>query len=130
MQGSEARRQNQVGISPLVYVALALVVLGSHAVFLKTPFYWDELGQFVPAALDIFQSGAWIPRTTVPNVHPPGVMAYLAAVWCVAGYSIAAARLAMLLAASAGAMIAMRLALRMNLSRGAVLLATSYLIIS
>src|SRR5579872_3318026 len=130
MQGSEARRQNQVGISPLVYVALALVVLGSHAVFLKTPFYWDELGQFVPAALDIFQSGAWIPRSTVPNVHPPGVMAYLAAVWSITGYSIAATRVAMLALAAAGTAITLELGFRMGLSSGAATVAAAWLAIS
>ena len=74
----------------------------SHAAFLKLPFYWDELGQFVPASLDLFQSGAWIPHSTVANVHPPGVMAYLAGVWSIAGYSIAATRLAMLGLAASG----------------------------
>ena len=64
----------------IVGAGLALFVLLSHATFLKLPFFWDELGQFVPAALDIFRDGAWIPHSTVPNVHPPGVMAYLAAV--------------------------------------------------
>src|ERR1700677_2153359 len=60
------------------------------------PYFWDELGQFVPAALDILHDGAWIPHSTVPNAHPPAVMAYLALAWRVAGYSIAATRLSML----------------------------------
>ena len=110
--------------------ALALFVLLSHLPFLKLPYYWDELGQFVPAALDILQSGAWIPRSTTPNVHPPGVMTYLAAVWLVAGYSIAATRVAMLALAAAGTVITMRLGVRMGLSRGAATLAASWLAIS
>src|SRR6476646_9443498 len=93
-------------------VALALFVFSSHLPFLKLPFYWDELGQFVPAALDIFQRGAWIPLSTVPNVHPPGVMAYLAAVWSIAGYSIAATRVAMLALAAAGTVITLELGFR------------------
>jgi len=68
----------------LVGDGFGLFVLLSHATFLKLPFFWDELGQFVPAALDIFRTGAWIPYSTVPNVHPPGVMAYLAVVWMAA----------------------------------------------
>jgi 4-amino-4-deoxy-L-arabinose transferase-like glycosyltransferase len=64
------------------------------------PYFWDELGQFVPAALDIFHDGAWIPHSTVPNAHPPAVMAYLAMVWRTFGYSIAATRSAMLTLAS------------------------------
>ena len=76
-------------------VAFALVLL-THYPLLSLPFYWDELGQFIPAALDIYNRLAWVPYTTVPNVHPPGVMAYLAAVWCLVGYSITATRVAML----------------------------------
>jgi 4-amino-4-deoxy-L-arabinose transferase-like glycosyltransferase len=111
-------------------VGLALLVLLSHAAFLTLPFYWDELGQFVPAALDIFRSGAWIPRSTVPNVHPPGVMAYLATVWRLAGYSIAATRLAMLALAAGGVAIAPRLGVRMGLSPGAAWLAAGFLALS
>jgi len=114
----------------LVSAAIVLFVFLSHAAFVKLPFYWDELGQFVPASLDIFRSGAWIPRSTVPNVHPPGVMAYLAGVWSFTGYSIAATRLAMLALAAAGAVITLRLAGIMGLSRGAAILATGLLTIS
>src|SRR5689334_21778190 len=103
----------------LVGGGFALFVLLSHATFLKLPFFWDELGQFVPAALDIFRTGAWIPYSTVPNVHPPGVMAYLAAVWTAAGYSIASTRVAMLALAAAGVVITLRLGLRLGRSWGA-----------
>ena len=80
----------------------------SHAAFLRLPFYWDELGQFVPAALDIFHAGSWIPHSTVPNVHPPGVMAYLAAFWSVAGCSLPVTRLAMLGLAAVATVMAFR----------------------
>src|SRR5260370_30852867 len=80
----------------LVSAAIAIFVVFSHIAFLNLPFYWDELGQFVPASLDLFQDGSWIPHSTVANVHPPGVMAYLAVAWSIAGYSIAATRLALL----------------------------------
>src|SRR5438093_1576840 len=49
--------------------------------------------------------------------HPPGVMAYLALVWKIFGYSIPAARVAMLLIASVGVLFSFLLAIR--LSRGA-----------
>ena len=115
----------------LVGAGFALFVLLSHATFLKLPFFWDELGQFVPAALDIFREGAWIPHSTVPNVHPPGVMAYLAAVWTVAGgYSIAATRMAMLALGATGVVITLRLGIRLGLSRGAAVLAAGFLCIS
>ncbi|HYL35093.1 MAG TPA: hypothetical protein VEV17_04185 [Bryobacteraceae bacterium] len=78
---------------------LAIVFL-SHWPWLALPYFWDELGQFVPAALDIYQDGWWVPHSTVPNAHPPGVMAYLAAAWRIFGYSIPATRASMLLLAS------------------------------
>ncbi len=115
----------------LVGAGFALFVLLSHLALLKLPFFWDELGQFVPAALDIFRTGAWIPYSTVPNVHPPGVMAYLAAVWTVAGgYSIAATRLAMLALGATGVVITLRLGVRLGLSWGAAVLAAGFLSIS
>jgi hypothetical protein len=100
---------------------LAFLVIGSflilgHGPLLRVPFYWDEIGQFVPASLDLFRSGAWIPVSTLPNVHPPGVMAYLAAVWSVFGYSIGATRVAMLALASLGALATFLLAI--ELARG------------
>ncbi len=75
---------------------LVPLVILIHLPFLALPYFWDELGQFVPAALDILHDGALVPHSAVPNVHPPGVMAYLAAVWRIFGYSIPATRLAML----------------------------------
>jgi 4-amino-4-deoxy-L-arabinose transferase-like glycosyltransferase len=104
--------------SIIFFLAFTTLILAIHLPYLKLPFFWDELGQFVPAALDIFHSYDWIPKTTLPNVHPPGVMAYLALVWKVFGYSIPATRVAMLLIASAGALFSFLLAIR--LSRGTV----------
>jgi len=111
----------------LVSAAIAIFVVFSHIAFLNLPFYWDELGQFVPASLDLFQDGSWIPHSTIANVHPPGVMAYLAAVWSIAGYSIAATRLAMLALAALGAVLTFRLAIRMGLQWNAAILAAGFL---
>ena len=96
------------------FALLALVVFSSHAIYLRLPYFWDEMGQFVPAALDILRDGAWVPHSTVPNAHPPGVMAYLAAVWKIFGYSIPATRLAMLLLASLASLFTCRLSERLN----------------
>ncbi len=93
---------------------IAAIVFLTHAPLFHLPFYWDELGQFVPASLDLFQAHAWIPFTTVPNVHPPGLMAYLAAFWSVTGFSVEATRVAMLLLASLGAFFAFLLAIEMG----------------
>ena len=85
----------------------------THALFFGLPYFWDELGQFVPAALDIYHDGAWVPHSTVPNAHPPGVMAYLAAVWKIFGYSIAATRGAMLVLAGLTVLVTFLLAIEL-----------------
>src|SRR3954447_12159044 len=95
------------------YAIFFIALLGLHWPVLSLPYFWDELGQFVPAALDIFQLGAWIPKTTLPNVHPPGVMAWLAGVWSVFGYSIAATRIAMLAVAALGVLATFLLAIEL-----------------
>lgn len=108
-----ARRRIRPG-TYLSFLALAaLIIFVSHAPWLRLPYYWDELGQFVPAALDIFHDGAWIPHSTVPNADPPGVMAYLAAFWTLAGYSVTSTRIAMLLLASVATLAAFLLAIEL-----------------
>ena len=94
-------------------VLLAVALFLAHSPFFTLPYFWDELGQFVPAALDIQRDGAWIPHSTVPNVHPPGVMAWLAGVWTIFGYSIPATRAAMLSLAAIGALFGFLLAVRL-----------------
>ena len=101
----------------LVFGVIAGFLILAHGPLLWLPFFWDEAGQFVPAALDLFHSGAWIPVSVVPNIHPPGVMAWLAGFWSVFGYSIAGTRVAMLLVAALGAMVTFLLSI--ELSRGA-----------
>ena len=99
------------------YLFFLFVVFLTHSIILDLPYFWDEMGQFIPAALDILREGAWIPRSTLPNVHPPGVMAYLAAVWTLTGYSVWITRAAMLVLAAAGVMAVFSLAVL--LCRGA-----------
>lgn len=103
--------------SVVFFFGFAALTVAIHLPYFTLPFFWDELGQFVPAALDIFRQGAWIPASTLPNVHPPGVMGYLALVWKIFGYSIPATRIAMLAVASAGLLFSFLLAIR--LCRGA-----------
>ncbi len=97
----------------LFTAAFGLIVFLAHVPCFHLPYFWDELGQFIPAALDIHNDGAWIPHSTTPNVHPPGVMAYLALVWGVAGYSIEATRVAMLLVATATVLTVFLLAIQL-----------------
>ncbi len=98
----------------IFFCGFTLLLMAIHVPFLKLPFFWDELGQFVPAALDIYQLGAWIPKTTLPNVHPPGVMAYLALVWKIFGFSILATRIAMLTIGAFGVLFSFLLAIRLS----------------
>ncbi|HEY2015108.1 MAG TPA: hypothetical protein VGH38_16480 [Bryobacteraceae bacterium] len=116
------RRRIPPGTYAVFLVLCALVVFSSHLPLIGLPYYWDEIGQFIPAALDIlhggsiFDSKSWIPHSTVPNIHPPAVMGYLAAVWSVAGFHPVATRCAMLLLASGALFAAFLLAI--ELSRG------------
>jgi hypothetical protein len=96
------------------FVSFSLVLFLSHASLLKLPYFWDEAGQFVPAALDVFRTGAWIAHSTAPNIHPPAVTAYLAAAWTLAGVAPAVTRAAMLLLASFGLLAAFLLAIELS----------------
>ena len=104
--------QRQARLGSYLLFVFGFAIFGGHFSSFHLPYYWDELGQFIPAALDILQDGAWIPHSTTPNVHPPGVMAYLALIWRVAGYSIEATRAAMLLLATATALTVFLLAIQ------------------
>ncbi len=112
----KSRLRVSYGSYATLYMLLAALLLAAHAPLLNLPYYWDEAGQFIPAALDIFHHAQWIPHSTIPNADPPGVMAYLAGVWRIFGYSIAATRIAMLLFAAFGAAVAFLLSI--ELSRG------------
>jgi len=98
----------------IFFFAFAAILLAMHGPFLTLPFHWDELGQFVPAALDLYRDGAWVPHSTTPNVHPPGVMLLLAFVWGVFGFSILSSRLTMLAIATLGVYLSFRLAIRLS----------------
>ena len=100
----------------LVYAVVAAILILAHGPLLRLPYYWDEAGQFIPAATDIYQTGAWISHAATPNVHPPGLMAWLALAWRMFGFSILTTRIAMLLLASFCAFTAFLLAI--ELSRG------------
>ncbi|MGH9534830.1 MAG: hypothetical protein ACRD2E_08230 [Terriglobales bacterium] len=76
----------------LAAVAVYAALLAAHAPLLHLPYYWDEAGYFIPAALDLFRHGWWIPRTTLANGHPPLFLAVLAVAWHVFGVSITATR--------------------------------------
>ncbi|MEP7355047.1 MAG: hypothetical protein ABI824_17605, partial [Acidobacteriota bacterium] len=103
--------------SQLLFLALiTTLMLAIHTPFLGLPFHWDELGQFVPSALDLYRDGAWITHTAEPNIHPPGLSVILALVWKVTGYSILVSRVTMLVIAAIGIWLSFLLTIR--LARG------------
>lgn len=77
------------------------VLVTLHAPLLRLPYFWDEAGYYVPAALDFFRHGLLIPASTLPNGHTPLVMAYLGLVWHLFGFNTLATRSSMILIASA-----------------------------
>lgn len=83
-----------------LFPGLFVLLVVAHLPLLKLPYYWDEAGYFIPAALDLFRHGWWVPRSTLPNGHPPLLMAWLAAAWTVFGFSPLVTRIAMLLCAA------------------------------
>jgi hypothetical protein len=85
-----------------------------HWPLFSLPFFWDEQGQFIPTALDLLRSGAWIAHSTIPNVHPPGVEAYLVAWYKLFGFSIPLTRVAMLVMAALGLLFTFLLAIELS----------------
>jgi len=114
MAAGEVRRSIRPQAYIVFFLLFAVVVVASHVAFLGLPYFWDEAGQFVPAALDILRGGRLIPHSIAPNIHPPGVMVYLAAVWRAVGYSPEATRCAMLLLATAAVLMAFLLSIELS----------------
>jgi 4-amino-4-deoxy-L-arabinose transferase-like glycosyltransferase len=100
----------------IFFFLFAIPLFLFHLHLFTLPYFWDEQGQFIPTALDILRQGAWVARSTVPNVHPPGVEAYLALLYKLFGYSIPLTRAAMLLLAGFGLLFTFLLAI--ELTRG------------
>ncbi len=99
----------------LVFFSLFTVPLFLiHLDLLTLPYFWDEQGQFIPTALDLLRTGAWVAHSTVPNVHPPGVEAYLVLWYKLFGYSIPVTRTAMLLLAGVGLLATFLLAIELS----------------
>src|SRR5436305_13816830 len=96
------------------FLAFTIPLFVIHLGILDLPFVWYELGQFVPTALDLMRDGAIVTHSAIPNVHPPGVEAYLAIFYRLFGFSILSTRLAMLLVAGAGLLVLFLLAIELS----------------
>ena len=97
-------------IFPVIFAALYL----THLTLLRLPYYWDEMGYYIPAAWDFFRTGSLIPLTTISNAHPPLPSVYLALWWRLCGFHPAVTREAVLIVASTGLLAVWKLALRLN----------------
>ena len=73
---------------PLFFVAIYV----SHWSLLRLPYFWDEAGYYIPAALDFFHTGSVIPHSTLSNAHPPLPSILLAGWWRVSGLAIQGTR--------------------------------------
>jgi hypothetical protein len=91
---------------PLFFVGIYL----SHWPLLRLPFFWDEAGYYIPAALDYFRTGSLIPHSTISNAHPPLPSFFLAGWWHVAGYVISGTRTFVAMIAAAALLGVFRIA--------------------
>ena len=91
---------------PLFFVAIYL----SHWSLLRLPYFWDEAGYYIPAALDFFHTHALIPYSTVTNAHPPLPSMLLAGWWSVSGLAINGTRTFLCMVAAAALLGVFRLA--------------------
>lgn len=116
LSAAEPRKQRPYYLI-IFFLFFTAPLLMTHWPLLSLPYFWDEQGQFVPTALDLLRSGVWVAHSTLPNVHPPGVEAYLVLWYKLFGYSIPITRFAMLMLAGVGLLGTFLLAI--ELSRGA-----------
>jgi 4-amino-4-deoxy-L-arabinose transferase-like glycosyltransferase len=104
----------------LLWLLLFAAVAVSHLTLLRLPYYWDEGGYYIPAALDFYHHGWLIPQFT--NAHPPLPNILLGTLWHLVGYHILATRLFICAIAAAGLTAIFRLAQHLLDSSSAVAL--------
>jgi hypothetical protein len=106
---------------PLFFIGVYL----AHHSLLALPWFWDEAGYYIPAALDFFRTGSLIPHSTLTNAHPPLPSILLAGWWHLAGTSIEGTRIFLCMVAAAALLGVF--ALTRGLSGNAVAAATTLL---
>jgi 4-amino-4-deoxy-L-arabinose transferase-like glycosyltransferase len=78
-----------------------------HLTLLHLPYFWDEGGYYIPAALDFFHTGQLVPHFT--NAHPPLPNILLGTLWHLTGFHILATRLFVCAFAAASLLAVFRL---------------------
>lgn len=102
----------------LLWLLLFAAAAISHLTLLRLPYYWDEGGYYVPAALDFYHHGWLIPQFT--NAHPPLPNVLLGTLWHIVGLHILATRLCVCAVAAAALTAIFRLAQRLLSASAAV----------
>jgi 4-amino-4-deoxy-L-arabinose transferase-like glycosyltransferase len=97
--------------SLILYLLLFVGVALSHATLLHLPYFWDEGGYYIPAALDFYHHGWLIPHFT--NAHPPLPNVVLGSLWHLFGFHILTTRLIVCAFAAAGLLAVLRLTERL-----------------
>ncbi len=92
----------------LLFAILYTAVVVGHLTLLHLPYFWDEGGYYIPAALDFYRHGWLIPHFT--NAHPPLPNMVLGTLWHITGFHILATRLIVCAFAAAGLLAVLRLA--------------------
>ncbi len=96
----------------LLFPLFFAIVDLTHWTLLHLPYFWDEGGYYIPAALDFFRTGTLIPQSTVTNAHPPLPPVLIAAWWHFAGFAVICTRVLVCLVAAAALLAVFRIARR------------------
>jgi 4-amino-4-deoxy-L-arabinose transferase-like glycosyltransferase len=97
--------------SPILFILFFAAVALSHLTLLHLPYYWDEGGYYIPAALDFYHTGQLVPHFT--NAHPPLPNILLGTLWHIVGFHILATRLLICAFAAASLLAIYRLTQRL-----------------
>ncbi len=95
----------------VLFLLFFAAVAASHLTLLRLPYFWDEGGYYIPAALDFYHTGQLIPHFT--NAHPPLPNVLLGTLWHIVGFHIAATRLLVCAFAAAALLAIFRLTQRL-----------------
>ncbi len=93
--------------SSILYPLLFLTVVLFHLTLLQLPYFWDEGGYYIPAALDFYHHGWLVPHFT--NAHPPLPNIVLGSLWHLFGFHILITRLIVCAFAAAALLAVLRL---------------------
>ena len=104
--------------SPILFFLFFAAVALTHFTLLHLPYFWDEGGYYIPAALDFYHTGQLVPHFT--NAHPPLPNIFLGTLWHIVGFHILATRLLVAAFAAAGLLAIFRLTQRLLDARAAV----------